>query len=154
VSLAAVVAHAVRLARRAFVHRDSADSRWEKVFSAPAWSARRGCYRFAAGSDEVDVRGKLCRLGLRLRRGRQFAGRPPPGDIMHLTEPRHLRRRRNSGSSPPGARHHHEHRDRDLASARNAVRLAGRGWLRRGGMRHRLAPRPQAHSATPRSSNL
>ena len=160
VSLAAVMAHAVRLAREGHACcRDHAEAlALGKVFERAVVIERaEACYRFAAGSDEADVRGEaLYRLGLRLRRDRRFAEAAAAWrDIMHLTEPRHLRRRlaelRQFAAEALAI--HHEHRDRDLASARELALFAleDADGSDAAGMRHRLArlDRKLARRSTP-----
>lgn len=148
VSLAAVMARAVRLTREGHAScRDCAEAlALGKVFERAEINDRaEACYRCAAESDAVEIRGEaLYRLGLRLRRDRRFVEAAAIWrEVLQLTEPRHVRRR--LAELRPLATEalaiHHEHRELDLASARElalfALEEADAGTAE--GMRHRLA---------------
>lgn len=150
VSLAAVTAHAARLASRGAADcRDCAEAlALGRIYERANLADRAdGCYRRAAESTRIEVRGEaLYRLALRSRRERRF------GDaalwwrqILALTEARGARRHGSLGELRQCAVEalaiHHEHRDRDLLSARELALFAlqeGNG-SRVDGIRHRLA---------------
>jgi uncharacterized protein YprB with RNaseH-like and TPR domain len=126
VSLAAVTAHAARLAQTGHeACRDCAEAlalgrvleRAEHVERADA------CYRRAAESPEAPVRAEaLYRRAVRLRRARRFEDAAALWrELLDLTEPRH-RRRGLLGDLRKVAIEalaiHHEHRAKDLAGAR------------------------------------
>lgn len=160
VSLAAVMARAVRLARegdgacrdcaealalgRVF-ERAGADERFRERASALARA--EACYTRASGSRAAEVKGEaLYRLGIRHRRERRFADAASIWrDVIELTEPRGVRRVGALGELRQFATEalaiHHEHREGDLTGARELAlfalqEAAGR---RADGMRHRLA---------------
>jgi hypothetical protein len=152
VSLAAVTAHAVRLAQDgASACRDSAEAlALGRVYERAGLHDRaHDCYRRAAQSESVELRGEaLYRLGLRCRRDRRF---PEAAEcwrtLLELTESRSARRSRTMKALREFASEalaiHHEHRVRDLAAARDLAcfaleETAGQG-PRADGMRHRLA---------------
>lgn len=148
VSLAAVMARAVRLAREGHAScRDGAEAlALGKVFERAEINDRaEACYRCAAKSDAAEIRGEaLYRLGLRLRRDRRFVEAAAVWrDMLQLTEPRHVRRRlaelRQFAAEALAI--HHEHRERDLASARELALFALQeaDAVTAEGMRHRLA---------------
>jgi hypothetical protein len=150
VSLAAVTAHAARLAQDGHgACRDCAEAlALGRIYErADALERADACYLRAAGSDDPDVRGEaLYRLALRRRRDRMFAEAAAFWrELVALTEPGSLRRR----GSLAGLRQcavealaiHHEHRDRDLLGARELALFALREGDARSadGLRHRLA---------------
>lgn len=150
VSLAAVMARAVRLAREGHAScRDGPEAlALGRVYERAEMADRaEACYRRAAGSDAVDVKAEaLYRLGLRLRRDRRFAEAAAIWrEALDLTEPRHVRRRVGLAELRQFAAEalaiHHEHRELDLASARElalfALEEADADAAE--GMRHRLA---------------
>lgn len=148
VSLAAVMAHAVRLARDGHICcRDAAEAlALGKVFErAELHSRAEAAYRFAAECDDIAVQGEaLYRLGLRLRRDRRFGEAAEVWrEVMALTEPRHVRRQfaelRQFATEALAI--HHEHRERDLEGARELALFAleEAGGSAAEGMRHRLA---------------
>jgi hypothetical protein len=150
VSLAAVTAHAARLAQDGHeACRDCAEAlALGRVYErAEAWDRAEACYRRAAGADRPELRGEaLYRLALRFRRERRFAEAASMWrDIMALTEPKPVRRRGSLGELRQCAVEalaiHHEHRDRDLMSARELALFALEEGDERtaGGLRHRIA---------------
>ena len=150
VSLAAVMARAVRLAREGHTScRDCSEAlALGRVYErAEVMDRAEACYRRAAGSDLVDVKAEaLYRLGLRLRRDRRFIEAAAVWrEVLDLTGPRHVRRRAGLGALRQFAAEalaiQHEHRDRDLASARELALFAleDADPRRAGEVRRRLA---------------
>ena len=155
VSLAAVTARAVRLVE------DGADGCPDepqalavgRIYErAGLFDRAEACYRRASTSDSVEVRGEsLYRLGLRCRRDRRFieaAGHWR--ELVALTEHRSVRRHATAAALRQFAVEalaiHHEHRERDLAMARELALFAlqegekdGGDHRRADGYRHRLA---------------
>ena len=115
--------------------------------SATMLTRAESCYRRAAESRAADVKGEaLYRLGLRHRRERRYAEAAVVWrDVMELTEPQGVRRMAGLGELRQFAVEalaiHHEHRERDLAGARELALFAlEEGDARRAdGMKHRLA---------------
>jgi uncharacterized protein len=159
VSLAAVTAHAVRLAQSgADACHDALEAlSLGRVYERGGFldQAER-CYRRATAVDgprgcqvQVEVRAEaLYRLGLRLRRDRRFGEAAACWrDLIGLTSASHPRRHpamralRNFAAEALAI--HHEHRDRDLTAARELALFAlgdsGESGPRSDGMRHRLA---------------
>jgi hypothetical protein len=137
VSLAAVMARAVELARDGHVAcRDGAEAlALGRIYERAATDERsadrvsvlaraESCYLRAAQSRTADVRAEaLYRLALRHRRERRFAEAAAIWrEVIELTEPRAVRRIGGLGALRHFAAEalaiHHEHRDRDLTSAR------------------------------------
>jgi hypothetical protein len=156
VSLAAVTAHAVRLAQSgAEACRDGQEAlSLGRVYERSGAADRaEGCYRRAAASEarglRMDVRAEaLYRLGLRLRRDRRFGEAAVCWrELLELTAPPQARRNptmralRNFAAEALAI--HHEHRDRNLSAARElalfALEESGENGPRSYGMRHRLA---------------
>jgi hypothetical protein len=152
VSLAAVTGHALRLARTGDgACRDEAEALalGRVLERAQAFQRAEACYRRAAGSSCVDVRGEaLYRLGLRCRRDRRFTEAARAWrEIVALTEP--LAHRRTPAMvqlrqfAVEALAIHHEHRERDLAAARELALFALNDDppppARAEGLRHRLA---------------
>ena len=148
VSLAAVTAHAARLAQDG--HRACADCgealALGRIYErAGALDRADACYLRAAGSDDSEVRGEaLYRLALRRRRERRFADAAAFWrELLALTDSagRHGSLPELRQCAVEALAIHHEHRDRDLMSARELALFAlQEGDARReGGMRHRLA---------------
>jgi hypothetical protein len=148
VSLAAVTAHAVRLAQNGHeACRDCAEALALGRVLERAGHVERAdaCYRRATESPEAPVRGEaLYRLAVRLRRARRFDEAAALWrELLDLTEPRH-RRRALLGDLRKVAIEalaiHHEHRAKDLAGARE---LALASLEESGGpaekVRHRIA---------------
>jgi uncharacterized protein YprB with RNaseH-like and TPR domain len=160
VSLAAVMARAVQLAREGHggcrdgaealalgrvYERAGTDDRVEERTGALARA--EACYARAAESGTAEVKGEaLYRLALRHRRERRF--REAAGiwrQVLELTEPRGVRRLAGLAELRQVAAEalaiHHEHRDRDLESAREIALFAleEAGGRRADGVRHRLA---------------
>jgi uncharacterized protein YprB with RNaseH-like and TPR domain len=126
VSLAAVTAHAARLAQSGHeACRDCAEalSLGRVLERAEHFDRADACYRRAAESPEAPVRAEaLYRLAVRLRRARCFTEAAALWrELLDLTEPRH-RRRGLLGDLRKVAIEalaiHHEHRAKDLAGAR------------------------------------
>ena len=147
VSLAAVTARAVKLARDGHdACRDCAEAlALGKVFDkAEHFGRAEACYRFATQSPDAGVRAEgLYKLAVRLRRDRRFADAASVWrELMDLTEPRN-RRAGMLGELRQVAVEalaiHHEHRAKDLAGARElalvALEEAGR---REPDLRHRI----------------
>jgi hypothetical protein len=160
VSLAAVMARAVQLARDGQDGcRDGAEALalgrvYERAGSDDRVQARTGalaraeaCYARAAESRTAEVRGEaLYRLALRHRRERRFKEAAAIWrQVMEMTEPRGARRTAGLAELRQVAAEalaiHHEHRDRDLESAREIALFAleEAGGRRADGVRHRLA---------------
>jgi hypothetical protein len=108
------------------------------------------CYRHAAGSDGVEVRGEaLYRLGLRCRRAQRFE--EAAGVWRQLLTFGESRRGRPSPTlealrqfAAEALAIHHEHRARDYVTARELAMFAledvsDAAGRRRDGLRHRLA---------------
>ena len=132
VSLAAVTARAVKLARDGHdACRDCAEAlALGKVFDkAEHFSRAEACYRYAAQSPESIVRADaLYRLGVRLRRDRRFSDAVSVWrELMELTEPRSMRRGILGDLRQVAVEAlaiHHEHRAKDLAGARELALVA------------------------------
>ena len=150
VSLAAVMARAVQLARGGHPScRDAAEAlALGRVYErAGALDRAEGCYTCAIESSRPEVKGEaLYRLGLRHRRERRFAEAASSWRaVIELTESRLVRRMARLADLRQFATEalaiHHEHRERDLDGARELALFAlqdGAG-ARADGMRHRLA---------------
>ena len=160
VSLAAVMSRGLQLARHGHsTCRDCAEAlALGRIYERAAAGDRvpqgdtmliraESCYRRAAESRTADVRGEaLYRLGLRHRRERRYAEAAAIWrDVIELTEPLGVRRVAGLGELRQFAVEalaiHHEHRERDLAGARELALFAleevdGR---RADGLKHRLA---------------
>ena len=164
VSLAAVMARAVQLARDGHAAcRDGAEAlALGRIYERAANDDRSGdrvsvlaraesCYRQAAQSRTADLRAEaLYRLALRHRRERRFAEAAAIWrEVIELTEPRAVRRIGGLGALRHVAAEalaiHHEHRDRDLTSARELALFAAKeaeaesNRPRADSVRHRLA---------------
>ena len=164
VSLAAVMARAVELARDGHVGcRDGAEAlALGRIYERAATDERsvdrvnvlaraESCYLRAAQSRTADVRAEaLYRLALRHRRERRFAEAAAIWrEVIELTEPRAVRRIGGLGALRHFAAEalaiHHEHRDRDLTSARELALFAVKeaeaeaNRPRADSVRHRLA---------------
>ena len=133
VSLAAVTAHAARLASEGPVAcRDCAEAlALGRIYErADDFGRAEACYRRALQSDSVDVLGEtLYRLGLRLRRERRFGEAALIWrQALALTESRSVRRHLHLAALRRFAAEalaiHHEHRERDLESARELALFA------------------------------
>jgi uncharacterized protein YprB with RNaseH-like and TPR domain len=151
-SLAAVMARAVRLARDGHDScRDNAEAlALGRIYErAGAPERAEACYRRAAGSDNPDVQGEaLYRIGLRYRRDRRFIEAAEIWrDVMALTKGRGVRRHPSLVALRQFAVEalaiHQEHRERDLLSARElalfALEEAEAGVQPADGIRHRIA---------------
>lgn len=148
VSLAAVTAHAVRLAQSGHeACRDGTEALalGRVLERAEHLSRAEACYRRAAESPEAPVRAEaLYRLAVRLRRARRFDDAAALWrELLDLTEPRH-RRRGLLGDLRKVAIEalaiHHEHRARDLAGARElALAFLEESGGRTEEVRHRIA---------------
>ena len=160
VSLAAVMSRGLHLAREGHsACRDCAEAlALGRVYERAANDDRvphastmltraESCYTRASESRAADVKGEaLYRLGLRHRRERRYTEAAAIWrDVMELTEPQGVRRIAGLGELRQFAVEalaiHHEHRERDLAGARELALFAleevdGR---RADGMKHRLA---------------
>jgi uncharacterized protein YprB with RNaseH-like and TPR domain len=151
VSLAAVTAHAATLASSgADACRDDGEAlALGRVYERAAqWDAAERCYRRAALSASLEIRTEaLYRLGLRLRRARQFDQAADCWrDLIAATTPPNVRRRPGMSELRQFATEalaiHHEHRVRDLGGARELARFAleeSDDARRADGLRHRLA---------------
>jgi hypothetical protein len=150
VSLAAVTAHAARLAQDGHgACRDCAEAlALGRIYErADALERADECYLRGADSDNPEVRAEaLYRLALRRRRDRRFAEAAAFWrDLLALTEPKSLRRRGSLADLRQCAVEalaiHHEHRDRDLMSARELALFALQEGDARSadGLRHRIA---------------
>lgn len=150
VSLAAVMARGLRLARDGHLHcRDAAEAlALGRIYERAGELGRaEACYACAADSRTPEVRGEaLYRLGLRRRRGRGFDEAAAAWRaIVELTEPRSVRRLARLGDLRQFAVEalaiHHEHRERDLDGARELALFALQEapGARAQGIRHRLA---------------
>jgi uncharacterized protein len=149
-SLAAVTARAARMAQDGHEScRDEAEAlALGRIYErAERFDRAEACYRRATTSADPEVQGDAwCRLAVRCRRERRFGEAAECWRaIVALTEPSSVRRR----GSLAGLRQlavealaiHHEHRERDLASAREMALFAlkeGDG-RRAEGIRHRIA---------------
>ena len=152
VSLAAVTAHAARLAREgdgACRDESEALALGRVLERAQAFDRAEACYARAAQSECAEIRGEaLYRLGLRYRRERRFAEAAGMWSaIVALTEPPGRRRQPGMSSLRQFAVEalaiHQEHRERDLESARELALFALQedppAPARADGLRHRLA---------------
>lgn len=150
VSLAAVMARAVQLARGGHPScRDGAEAlALGRVYErAGALDRAEGCYTCAIESSRPEVKGEaLYRLGLRHRRERRFAEAASSWRaVIELTESRLVRRLARLADLRQFATEalaiHHEHRERDLDGARELALFAlqDAAGARADGMRHRLA---------------
>ena len=150
VSLAAVTASAMALARDGDTAcRDCAEALGlGRVYErAGVFNRADACYARAAGSRCVEVRAEaLYRLGIRRRRDRRFIEAAGIWrEVMELTEPRGIRRIAGLGDLRRFAAEalavHHEHRERDLARAREVALFAlqDAAGRRADGVRHRIA---------------
>lgn len=152
VSLAAVTGHALRLARAGDgACRDEAEALalGRILERAQAFDRAEACYRRAAESSCVEVRGEaLYRLGLRYRRDRRFTEAAAVWrDVVSLTESASHRRRPGMSQvrrfAVEALAIHHEHRARDLDTARELAVFALNddqpAPARADGLRHRLA---------------
>ena len=152
VSLAAVTGHALRLARTGDgACRDEAEALalGRVLERAQVFERAEACYRRAAASSCVDVKGEaLYRLGLRCRRDRRYDEAAAAWlEIIALTEPSSRRRRAAMGQLRQFAVEalaiHREHRERDFASARELALFAlsndGPPPAKGDGLGHRLA---------------
>ena len=132
VSLAAVTARAVKLARDGHdACRDCAEAvALGKIFDkAEHVSRAEACYRYATQSPEATVRADaLYRLAVRLRRDRRFADAAAVWrQLMDFTEPRSMRRGILGDLRQVAVEAlaiHHEHRAKDLAGARELALVA------------------------------
>jgi uncharacterized protein len=150
VSLAAVMARAVQLARGGHGScRDGAEAlALGRVFErAGALDRAAECYSSAVESTQPEVKGEaLYRRALRCRRDRRFAEAAASWRaIIDLTEARAVRRLARLADLRQFATEalaiHHEHRERDLDGARELALFALQETAgpRADGMRHRLA---------------
>jgi uncharacterized protein YprB with RNaseH-like and TPR domain len=153
VSLAAVTARAVHLTHAGpDACRDHPEAlALGRVYErAGIMDRAERCYRHASGSVSLDVRAEaLYRLGLRLRRGRRFD--EAAGVWRALVDLTGRARARRSDTAVTLRQFavealaiHHEHRDCDLATARELAIFAleeteGENVRRADGIRHRLA---------------
>ena len=147
VSLAAVTARAVKLARDGHdACRDCAEAvALGKIFDkAEHVSRAEACYRYATQSPEATVRADaLYRLAVRLRRDRRFADAAAVWrELMDFTEPRSMRRGILGDLRQVAVEAlaiHHEHRAKDLAGARELALVAlEEAGGRTQNVRHRL----------------
>ena len=162
VSLAAVTARAVKLAREGHdACRDYAEAlALGKIFEkAEHFSRAEACYRYASLSPESTVRAEgLYRLAVRLRRGRRFEEAAATWrSLIDFTEPRSMRREMLGELRQVAVEAlaiHQEHRARDLAGARElalaALEEAGR---RAPEVQHRI-DRLERKLAKPRIASL
>ena len=152
VSLAAVTGHALRLARagdEACRNETEALALGRVLERALAFDRAEACYRRAAESSSIEVRGEaLYRLGLRYRRDRRFVDAAGAWrDIVGLTETAAHRRKKGMSQLRQFAVEalaiHQEHRERDLHAARELALFALHDDppppQRADGLRHRLA---------------
>jgi uncharacterized protein len=149
VSLAAVMARAVRLAERG--HEACSDNAEAlalgRIYERASLNERaEACYRRAATSSNPFTRADaLCRLGIRLRRDRRFADAASAWrELIAFTESRAMRRGvlgdlRQVAIEAMAI--HQEHRAKDLAGARELALAALEECDTRveGSVRHRLA---------------
>ena len=132
VSLAAVTARAVKLAREGHdACRDYAEAlALGKIFEkAEHFSRAEACYRYASLSPESTVRAEgLYRLAVRLRRDRRFEEAAASWrGLIDFTEPRSMRREvlgEFRQVAVEALAIHQEHRARDLAGARELALAA------------------------------
>jgi uncharacterized protein YprB with RNaseH-like and TPR domain len=148
VSLAAVMARAVRLTREGHGGcRDCAEAlALGTVYERAEQSVRaEGCYRRAAESPESVIRAEaLYRLAVRLRRDRRFADAASIWrELMDFTEPRSMRRGLLGDLRQVAVEAlaiHHEHRVKDLAGARElALAFLEESGSRPDKVHHRIA---------------
>ena len=152
VSLAAVTGHAIRLARagdEACRNESEALALGRVLERALAFDRAEACYRRAAESSSVEVRGEaLYRLGLRCRRDRRFTDAACAWRaIVALTETAAHRRKREISQLRQFAIEalaiHHEHREHDFRTARELALFAlhedSPAPARVDGLRHRVA---------------
>jgi uncharacterized protein len=150
VSLAAVTARAARMAEDGHEScRDESEAlALGRIYErAERFDRAEACYRRATTSADPEVQGDAwCRLAVRCRRARRFAEAAECWRaIVALTEPSSVRRRGSLAElrqlAVEALAIHHEHRERDLASAREMALSALReGDGRRAeGIRHRIA---------------
>ena len=148
VSLAAVTARAARLAREGHgACRDFAEAlALGKIFEKAELIGRaEACYRYACDSPESVVRADaLYRLGVRLRRNRQFADAASVWrELIEFTHPRSMRRGLLGDLRQVAVEAlaiHQEHRAKDLAGARElALASLDEPGRRTESVRHRLA---------------
>jgi uncharacterized protein len=149
-SLAAVTARAARMAQNGHEScRDESEAlALGRIYErAERFDRAEACFRRAAVSPDPDVQGEAwCRLAVRYRRERRFAEAADCWRaVVALTESLSVRRRGSLGELRQVAVEalaiHHEHRERDLAGAREMALFALReGDARRApGIRHRIA---------------
>ena len=133
VSLAAVMARAARLAADGHeACRDAAEALALGRVYERAGSTDRAerCYRHAVASECIEVRAEaLYRLGLRMRRDKRYEEAASVWrDVMALTDARSVRRHQDLAALRQFAVEalaiHHEHRDVDLAAARELALFA------------------------------
>ena len=148
VSLAAVTAHAVRLAQsgheacRSHAEALALGRIYERVEQLERAEA---CYRRAAESPESAVRADaLCRLGIRLRRARRFEEAAAVWrDLVDFTSPRSMRRGMLGDLRQVAVEAlaiYQEHRAKDLAGARElALAFLEESGGRTEKVRHRIA---------------
>jgi uncharacterized protein YprB with RNaseH-like and TPR domain len=152
VSLAAVTAHAARLAQQgADACRNAAEAlALGRLYDrAGSFDRAESCYVRASLADSLELRGEaLYRLGLRRRRDRRFREASECWrSLLELTESRAVRRHKTMMALREFAAEalaiHHEHRVRDLGTARElalfALNEGGENGPRADGLRHRLA---------------
>jgi uncharacterized protein len=149
VSLAAVMAHGARLVREGHgACRDCAEAlALGKVFErAELFTRAEECFRRAAASPDSGVRAEaLYRLAVRLRRDRRFADAAATWrELIEFTAPRGMRRGVLGDYRQIAVEAlaiHHEHREKDLAGARELAlaSLEEGGAQRAASVRHRLA---------------
>ena len=153
VSLAAVTARAIRMAEQGVAAcRDSAEAlALGRVYERAEDSTRaEGCYRRAASSADVEVRGEaLYRLALRCRRDRRFDEAAVLWrELLGCLESRRARRTPTLEALRQFAAEalavHNEHRARDYVAARELAMFAldetsDAAGRRHEGLRHRLA---------------
>ncbi|MEO6214123.1 MAG: ribonuclease H-like domain-containing protein [Vicinamibacterales bacterium] len=149
VSLAAVTARAVRLAREG--HDGCRDSREAlalgKIFErAEHFSRSEACYRRGTESPESQIRADaLYRLAVRLRRNRRFDDAAATwSELIEFTGPRSMRRGALNDYRRVAVEAlaiHREHRAKDLAGARELAlaSLCEAAGRRADNVRHRLA---------------
>ena len=146
VSLAAVTARAVKLARDGHdACRDCAEAlALGKVFEKAEHVGRaEACYRYATQSPDSFVRADaLYRLAVRLRRDRRFTDAANAWrELIDFTEPRGMRRGMLGQLRQVAVEAlaiHQEHRARDLAGARELALTALEEVGHSEGIRHRL----------------
>jgi len=155
VSLAAVTARAIRLAEEGVdACRDASEAlALGRVYERSGEVARaEGCYRHAAGADELEVKGEaLYRLGLRHRRERRF---DEAAELWRVLLTLGSGRSRTTPATEALRQFaaealaiHQEHRAKDYLAARELAMFAleeisdapGRRARGKDGLRHRLA---------------